>query len=305
MVYLHIVVHIYTMGFLDLCAHRAKFVKAKKKYFCDHQQKTATTMQPFSWEQHLVQARGTRQVVFFLDYDGTLTPIVKVPSEAHLAASMRTVVEHLANKFKVAIISGRNKKDVQELIQLPHAPLYFAGSHGFDMSGPNNFSMQIAKSHVPELNACYASLIAQLSVDAYPGVLVENNIYSLSVHYRNCNKQDQDSVISRTSAITSKFKNLHITQGKMVVEVRIKFDWHKGKAVQHLLQNVWHYNSNTMFPVYIGDDKTDEDAFEVVCNEFAGLSILVSNDYDSKKASHATCHVASPKDVECLLNKFL
>jgi len=73
-------------------------------------------------------------VVVFLDYDGTLTPIVSNPDEAFLSAAMRSAVQQVAQTFPTAVISGRGRDKVEAFVQLEE--LYYAGSHGLDIKGP-------------------------------------------------------------------------------------------------------------------------------------------------------------------------
>lgn len=47
------------------------------------------------------------------------------------------------------------------------------------------------------------------------------------------------------------------------MEIRPKIDWNKGRALQYLLDTPGFGSSTDVLPIYIGDDKTDEDAFEV------------------------------------------
>ncbi len=77
--------------------------------------------------------RGKRPV-FFLDYDGTLSPIVDDPDRAVMSDSMRAAVKRVASRYVTAIVTGRSKEKVFEFVRL--SELFYAGSHGFDISGP-------------------------------------------------------------------------------------------------------------------------------------------------------------------------
>lgn len=79
------------------------------------------------------QCAGKR-IVVFLDYDGTLTPIVNDPDRAFLSPEMRETVSSVAKMFPTAIISGRGRDKVEKFVQL--RDLYYAGSHGLDIKGP-------------------------------------------------------------------------------------------------------------------------------------------------------------------------
>ncbi len=81
-----------------------------------------------------------KRLAVFLDYDGTLTPIVARPDLAVLSEAMRQVVRDLAGRCTVAIVSGRDREDVQKLVALDQ--LIYAGDHGFDISGPAGLSIR-------------------------------------------------------------------------------------------------------------------------------------------------------------------
>jgi len=84
---------------------------------------------------------ANRTLAVFLDYDGTLTPIVKNPSEARISEDMMKAVDAVGRKFKTAIVTGRSIKTISDFVKLPH--IYFAGSHGFDIRTPDGSSKQV------------------------------------------------------------------------------------------------------------------------------------------------------------------
>lgn len=86
-----------------------------------------------SFNTFLEQVSGKRLVVF-LDYDGTLTPIVSNPDHAYMSSSMREIVKDVGRTFPTAIISGRGRLKVEDFVQLDE--LFYAGSHGLDIKGP-------------------------------------------------------------------------------------------------------------------------------------------------------------------------
>ena len=77
---------------------------------------------------------ATGQLRRFLDYDGTLTPIVSHPEKALLSDSMRQAVQALATHASVAILSGRDLDDIRQRVNI--GTIVYAGSHGFDIAGP-------------------------------------------------------------------------------------------------------------------------------------------------------------------------
>merc|ERR1712224_439729 len=98
------------------------------------------------------------------------------------------------------------------------------------------------------------------------GMLVEDNTFSLSVHYRNVAEEDRPMGEQAVEEVLSTRPMLRKTDGKMVYELRPAVDWHKGKAVEWLLDVIKQDCPEGLefFPIYIGDDVTDEDAFRVM-----------------------------------------
>src|SRR5262245_43961673 len=82
----------------------------------------------------LKKAEG-KEPLFFIDYDGTLTPIVGHPKDALLSPATRNVLEDLSSHFFTDIISGRGLKDLKALVGLKG--VYCAGSHGIQIESPD------------------------------------------------------------------------------------------------------------------------------------------------------------------------
>uniref|UniRef100_A0A804MT77 Trehalose 6-phosphate phosphatase n=2 Tax=Zea mays TaxID=4577 RepID=A0A804MT77_MAIZE len=142
------------------------------------------------FESVLAAAEG-KQVVMFLDYDGTLSPIVKDPDSAVMSEEMRDAVRGVAEHFPTAIVSGRCRDKVFNFVKL--AELYYAGSHGMDIKGPTAQSKhtkakaeavlcQPASAFLPVIDEAYRALTARTA--PIPGATVENNKFCLSVHFR-------------------------------------------------------------------------------------------------------------------------
>ena len=94
----------------------------------------------------LVDRLGGRQPAVFLDYDGTLTPIVDRPEDAVISEEMRDAVRRLARHCTVCVVSGRDRPVVQQLLGVDD--LIVAGSHGFDVWSPSGGAIEpTAHSH--------------------------------------------------------------------------------------------------------------------------------------------------------------
>jgi len=129
-----------------------------------------------------------KKLVFFLDYDGTLTPIVASPELAVISQEMKQAVTELSKIHTVAVVSGRMREDVQNLVGIKG--IFYAGSHGFDIKGPGGFTMihPIAEKTIPLVS----EIIEQLkqTLQDMEGVLIEEKKFSVAVHYRNLKKQE-------------------------------------------------------------------------------------------------------------------
>ncbi|KAK1366671.1 Trehalose 6-phosphate phosphatase [Heracleum sosnowskyi] len=251
-----------------------------------------------------------KKVVLFLDYDGTLSPIVDNPDEAYMSNNMRLAVQNVAKYFPTAIISGRSRDKVLEFVGLTE--LYYAGSHGMDIMGPVSPSTnthencvrstekqgkevklyQPASEFLPMIDEIYRSLVE--ITKEIEGSTVENNRFCVSVHYRNVEEKSWTTIAELVHDIMKNYPRLRLTHGRKVLEVRPVLDWDKGKACEFLLKSLGYSNSDNVLPIYVGDDRTDEDAFKVLRDGNQGFGILVSS---APKASNAFYSLRDPSEV--------
>ena len=219
-----------------------------------------------------------RQTAVFLDYDGTLTPIVDTPAQAVLSEEMRATVRLLGDRCVTAVISGRGRVDVQERVRLDN--LFYAGTHGFDIVGPagSGIRHQVGREFLPVMEELHKRLNGALM--HVPGLLVETKGYSIAVHYRLVDEAAVPAVEAVVDGLLQDDVRLRKTHGKKVFEIRPRFDWNKGKAVEWILQAL----GGDHVPLYLGDDTTDEDGFEAVAGSGAG--ILVADQPRTTAASY-------------------
>jgi len=234
---------------------------------------------------------------FFLDYDGTLTPIVSRPDQAVLSESMKKVLNQLINKYTVAIVSGRSRTDVEKLIGIEG--LFYAGNHGFDIKGPGlSMVLPEAESIIPIINEITAKFKDKFS--QVKGAIVEEKKFSVALHYRLVEKEEKINMMKEeVEKVVSSQKLLRLMHGKKVFEVLPAVDWNKGKAILRVMQSLGvSWDKNTV--IYLGDDTTDEDAFRVIRSR--GIGILVSSE---NKISWADFCIESPLEVERFFNSLL
>src|SRR5258707_7903459 len=224
-----------------------------------------------------------KRLAVFLDYDGTLTPIRDRPQDAMLSDSMREVVRRLAEQVPVVVVSGRDRKVVQQLMGLDN--LIVAGDDGFDIWSPTAGSIQREEGASFEdlLQEVEAQLRAELAT--LPGTLLEPKKFSVAVHFRLVAEAQQTRVKQIVDAILDEHPQLKVTPGKMVLEIQPRLDWDKGKAVLYLLTAL-DLDRDDVVPVYLGDDITDEDAFRALAGR--GIGIFVGSASDPETAGRTT-----------------
>jgi len=187
--------------------------------------------------QEIINQINGRKPVLFLDYDGTLTPIVSRPEDAVLSDEMKIVLKETANRIRVAVISGRDMDDLKGLIGLDN--IIYAGSHGFRISGPEGLYKEYEKSEkiIPKLEELGRELHKYFKkIDE--GIQVEIKRYAIAVHYRNAKDKNIPLIIQKMDRIISDNPGFKKGEGKKIVEVKPDIDWHKGKALLWILEKL-------------------------------------------------------------------
>ncbi len=238
------------------------------------------------------------QVALFLDYDGTLTPIVKHPSRAHLSAGARRLLRRLAKLpgVWVAVVSGRALEDLQRMVRL--GGLCYVGNHGLELEGTKmRYVNPAARRCQPVLRRIAAAL--RLRLRPIKGAWVEDKGLTLSVHYRRVDPAEKILVRNGLNEVVRPYQEkgqVRVTQGKEVFEVRPPVRWNKGTMVRWLLARREAMTGAEVLPVYVGDDVTDEDAFEALGRR--GITVAVGAAGPLTEAAYA---VKSPADVKQFL----
>src|SRR5690606_7121348 len=140
---------------------------------------------------------------------------------------MRARIRDLAALCPVAIVSGRDRADVARLVGIDS--LVYAGSHGFDISGPDGLRKEHdeAAAYLPALDRAERQLEAALGGIA--GALVERKRFAIAAHYRLVAAENVAKVEAAVDAALAANPELRKTYGKKVFELRPRIDWDKGK----------------------------------------------------------------------------
>lgn len=242
------------------------------------------------------------QVFIFLDYDGTLTPIVEKPEKALISKETKEVIGELSKKpsYKIAIISGRALRDVKSLLGLDN--IIYSGNHGLEIEGPK---IRFKTTVSPEYTSILSQIKKELNkkITGFKGAFLEDKGLSLSLHFRLVNKKEiplLKTAFHETIILYLVRNKIKVKAGKMVLEVRPVMEWDKGKVVLWLLARLKFFKSGAkILPIYIGDDLTDEDAFKAL--KGIGITVIVGN----SRPSLAQYYLKSTNEVRELLENIL
>ena len=221
--------------------------------------------------QEIFQRLTAGEPMVFLDYDGTLTPIVARPDLAIMADDMRETVRRLARDCPAFIISGRGLDDVMRMVGLDG--IGYSGSHGFEVVGPRGLFADNERGigFLAALDQAEREL--RPAVESIKGALVERKRFALALHYRLVAPADIPRLEATFERVARDHPGLRRTTGKMVLELRPDLDWDKGDAVLSIMERMNSHGSRIV-PLYIGDDLTDEDAFRALRDK--GITIAVT-----------------------------
>ncbi len=242
----------------------------------------------FPDNEEIFETLKRKKPAIFLDYDGTLTPIVQRPEDAVISDEMKETLKELAQTFTVAIVTGRDKEDVENLVGLDE--LIYAGSHGYIITGPDGLSMEHpdSKKIIPKLDEIEKEVEKALK-DKTEGTQVDRKRYAIGIHYRNAKPEDEEIVFDLVEKMLEKHPGHKKGEGKKIVEIKPDIDWHKGKAVEWIMGALELSGKDNNIPMFIGDDITDEDAFEELKDK--GIGILVGGHGQKTAADYALKNV--------------
>jgi alpha,alpha-trehalose-phosphate synthase [UDP-forming]/trehalose-phosphatase len=210
----------------------------------------------------------------FLDYDGTLSPIVELPDKAIISRETLSLIKRLKKHMPIAVISGRSMMDIRERISVKG--IIYAGNHGAEIwDGKKTVINQQSLSNNHLLSEFLYKLKKELS-HIY-GVLIEDKGITASIHFRRMKTKNIPEFFDIFSKISENYKNsFRITPGKKVFEIRPIDAWNKGEAVEWIMENM----GSRKVPIYLGDDTTDEDAYKVISGK--GISICIGGSSETE-----------------------
>ena len=278
---------------------------------------------------HTVAARlDGSPLAVMLDVDGTLAPIAPRPGDAAVPLETRRVVAALAALpgLRVVLVSGRAAADARRMVGV--ANVWVIGNHGFEVLTPDG-----GEREQPELEP-WRSAVARAArrlaplVAPVPGVLLEDKGWTLSVHYRLADPQVVPRLVESVTRAAEPL-GLRVMHGKMLVEVRPAARVDKGTAVVRLATELGALSERELgesedddeagvsggegsdagsgdggSAVFVGDDRTDEDAFRALRTRSPRV-VTVRVTHGDEVATSAEFALGDPADVRTFLEWLL
>ncbi len=220
----------------------------------------------------------------FLDIDGTLLDFASGPLSVTVPPSLPTILQRLSARMAgaCALVSGRALPEIDQVMGLPHFPA--AGQHGLEWRlGEINRTI-----NADDTALANAESALQAFADQRPGIGVERKRLGLVLHLRNVPHYRDEAAALATQLAEQSAGRLVLQAGNHVYELR-QPGGDKGQAVMRFMACA---PFSGRMPVFVGDDLTDEHAFQAV-NMLGGLSILVGQ----RAPTHATLHLPDPAAV--------
>ena len=240
--------------------------------------------------------RGGRRLLLLSDFDGTLCEFQPTPEAVWLEPGRRALVGALARRpgVTVGLVSGRRLDDLRRRAQID-GPLYYAGLHGLEIAGDG---AAFVHERVAETRGLLQVLARALAAHlaALDGVRLENKVLSVAVHTRQASPEhraEARQIVERIVGPHVERSTFRLLPGSSVIEILPNIAWNKGDAVRWIRADVERRHGRA-WPVYLGDDVTDEDAFGAVGRD--GLTIIVGD-----RPSAAELRLSGPSAVEAWL----
>jgi trehalose 6-phosphate phosphatase len=196
-----------------------------------------------------------------LDIDGTLAPIVDNASDAHVPQSTRQLLQAVANRYGlVACVSGRRASEARAMVGV--GTISYLGSHGVELLRAG-WTEAVLDPDVAD----WVRRMREFGREADSAntrklrVRLEDKGAIVAFHWRGA--PDEDAARAAVDAIAERAQGagLRTHWGRKVLEVRPPVQMDKGAGIRNLLD---HAGQGVEAAVYVGDDRTDLDAFRAL-----------------------------------------
>jgi trehalose 6-phosphate phosphatase len=205
----------------------------------------------------LAELAGSKVLLAF-DYDGVLAPLGTAPDGRKMRAATVRLLEEVARRYPVAVVSGRAFRDLVGLVPTPGVTR--VGNHGFEVGRPTAVP--------PQVLAMVAEWEGKLRrrLSGVPGWHLEHKRSTLSIHYGL--RRDWRRVEPAIRAAGAALRGARLLPGKKVLNVIPSAFPNKGDAVRTVVRRL-----RLDLALFLGDDLTDEDVFRIGPPEIVGVRV--------------------------------
>jgi trehalose 6-phosphate phosphatase len=212
------------------------------------------------------------------DIDGTLSPIAPTPEEAHLYPGVKALLEQAKERAHVAIMTGREIEDGAAMVGVEG--LTYIGTHGLEWSEglPDRHPVEIVQEALAYRAPGERLLdLVEARLPELPGVIVQRKRIGGTLHYRLASDPEEARrTILAILAEPTRQVNMHLSEGKRMIEVRVPLAIDKGQALRQYVRRF-----SLQGVLFAGDDRTDLDAVRETARlrekGIAALSIVVQH----------------------------
>jgi len=245
----------------------------------------------------IIKLAASPGLLILSDFDGTLVPLAPRPQDVQPDPMLLKLLERMTAlpATAVGIVSGRTIKDLRQWLKVPG--LFLAGFHGSKLAPPGGEERWLIS--VAGIETQVQSFKKKLSAELkdVPGLIIEDKGYNLALHYRLAARdqaQEAQKTFVKIAAATCDSNQFQILRGNQVLEIRPRA-MHKGTAVQYFKSKYPGWKA-----LYLGDDTTDEDAFQELSPGDVGVLIA-----QKPRQTRAAYRLASPAQAQELLREIV
>jgi len=214
------------------------------------------------------------RAAILLDVDGTLAPIVRHADDAQVPETTRLVLIEVVKAYGcVACVSGRRAATARQIVSL--GSIAYLGNHGAELLRPGTTQPELDREA-----GAWQRRVHQFAEQALAGgelqrlrVRDEDKGPIVALHWRGAPDEGAAEAAVRAVAERAEAAGLHTHWGRKVLELRPPVALDKGRGIHWLLRD-----ADLDAALYVGDDRTDVDAF-------TGLRELV----EGGRIGHAVC----------------
>ena len=220
-------------------------------------------MSPAVAAAEAVRRIGDHHLLLLTDFDGTLADLAPTPDLAFLEPRVQAVLEAVATRrdITLGVVSGRRLEDVSA--RVGHVAEFVAGLHGLEIDGHGlTFHHGVLESVAPIIERLDRE--ARRLLDWCPGCLIENKEFALTCHVRQAPPYLAELALETFESLAEPYletRKLRLLIGAQAMELLPSVDWDKGRGVEWIRTRVSRIVGYTVPVIYLGDDRTDEDAF--------------------------------------------